>query len=93
MIWRRLSQRSGYLRVHVRHAGAFDLPATAYESLTHALDAGLPSWEGRDVYGDPVWFRCGDVVSVGLTSVESLAKYDAEEEDRIAHERIHGEAE
>ena len=90
MTWRRPSERHGYVRVLLATGDAYDMPPTTYEALTHAMEQGRTFFEGAALLGDPFLIRLDAVVAIGLTSVAGLVAYDAEEDDRMAHERLHG---
>jgi hypothetical protein len=67
---------------HVKlfQAGGMTLfPLSAYESLTHALQAGDVWWEGTTVYGTTVLVRLRTVTDVHFMSAEALAEVKADE--------------
>lgn len=56
------------------------LPATAFESITHALTSGAVWWEGKTLYGAETLMRCASITDVTFATEAAIAAARADDE-------------
>lgn len=92
MVWRRESSRAGYIRIRFRSDACLDVKLGDWQALCEAAEFGIEWVPVTDVYGELNRVRMAEVESFGACTPASLAAFDAEEDERLAHERLNGES-
>lgn len=93
MSYRPERERQGYCRLMYRNGKTLDLKRNEFEPLTAALEASpdVGWYHAEDLYGDQVIIRHDELVSVADCSPAALDAFEADEAERRAHEKTHGE--
>jgi hypothetical protein len=93
MSYRPERERQGYCRLLYRNGKTQDIRRNEYEPLTAALQANPDTgwYQAEDLYGDQLIFRHDEIAGVADCSPAALDAFEAEEAERRAHEKTHGE--
>lgn len=91
MSYRPEREKRGYCRVLYANGKHQDFKRNEFEPLCAAARAGVEQWyEAEDLYGDPCLIRISEIAGVAECSPAALAAFEAEEAERVEHEKLHG---
>lgn len=91
MSYRPAWEQQGYVCVCMRWANDNRLRPEDYDPLCVALQRGDDWFHGESLFGDPVFIRLADVALVEVVSAETVGRSDADDDERAAYKKTHGE--
>jgi hypothetical protein len=85
------SQANGYCRLWMCDNSFVDVARADRQRIYDAIDLGLEWVECTELFGDTIRVRLSVVHMVCDATVDGIARCDAEDEAKQAHDKLHGD--
>lgn len=91
MTYRPDREKHGFCKVTMRGGDWWILQRNEFEPIIEAIKRGDEWYEAVNLFGGIEYLRLSTVMHIGEASPVGIAAYDAEEDERLAYKKAHGE--